>query len=146
MTIITRTGRMVKNERGGEEPEEKSVFFKGTTVAGCAIRVLSPHHLPIIYLTDKKTDKENAQKLARLIADRPDSRLPIVPIPSDEEMERRKILSSYRREQGTRNQAINRLQRTFSPTLFCPCGNHDGGEVEPTVRSTWRLKRTGKRR
>jgi transposase len=83
------------------------------TVGGCAVRVLSPHHLPVIYLTDKKTDKEDSQKLAHLIADRPDSRLPVVPIPSDEEMERRKILSSYRREQGTRNQAINRLHALF---------------------------------
>jgi transposase len=152
MTIITRTGRMVKNEQGEEEAEEKSVFFKGTTtvagrvklygklregdkialeagnlafivakeiekaVAGCAVRVLSPHHLPEIYLTDKKTDKEDSQKLAHLIADRPDSRLPIVPIPSDEEMERQKVLSSYRREQGTRNQAINRLHALFVHT------------------------------
>jgi transposase len=82
-------------------------------VAGCAIRVLSPSHLPVIYLSDKKTDKEDAQKLAHLVADRPDSRLPIVPVPSDEEMGRRKLVSSYRREQGSRNQAVNRLHALF---------------------------------
>jgi transposase len=82
-------------------------------VGGCAIRVLSPQHLPIIYLTDKKTDKEDAQKLAHIVADRPDSRLPIVKVPSDREMERRKLVSSYRREQKLRTQGINRLHALF---------------------------------
>jgi transposase len=80
---------------------------------GCAVRVLNPHHLPIIYATDKKTDKEDALKLAHLVADRPDSRLPIVAIPSDQEMKRRKILSSYRREQKSRVQGINQLHALF---------------------------------
>jgi hypothetical protein len=53
---------------------------------------LNPHHLPIIYETDKKTDKEDALKLAHLVADRPDSRLPTMPIPSDKEMRRRKLV------------------------------------------------------
>jgi hypothetical protein len=145
MTIITRTGKAVKNEWGEEETEEKTVFSEGKTtadgriklygklqagdkialeagnlafimakeiekaVAGCAIRVLSPHHLPVIYLTDK----EDSLKLAHIVADRPDSRLPIVPVPSDEEMARRKLVSSYRREQGSRNQGINRLHALF---------------------------------
>jgi transposase len=85
----------------------------GKAVAGCAVRVLSPSHLPVIYLTDKKTDKEDSLKLAHIVADRPDSRLPIVAVPSDEEMARRKLLSSYRREQGSRNQGINRLHALF---------------------------------
>jgi transposase len=82
-------------------------------VVGCQIRVLNPYHLPIIYETDKKTDKEDALKLAHLIADRPDSRLPVVPIPSDQEMRRRKILASYRREQANRNRGINQLHGLF---------------------------------
>jgi transposase len=80
---------------------------------GCQTRVLNARHLPIIYATDKKTDKEDALKLAQLAADRPDSRLPVVAIPSDEEMERRKLASSSQRERRSRTQKINRLHGLF---------------------------------
>jgi transposase len=82
-------------------------------VVGCQVRILNPHHLPIIYATDKKTDKEDALKLAHLVCDRPDSRLPVVPIPSDKEMRRRKILASYRREKASRDRGINQLHGLF---------------------------------
>jgi transposase len=78
-------------------------------VVGCRVRVLNPHRLAIIYATDK----EDAMKLVQLVADRPDKRLPIVAIPSDEEMERRKLVSSYRQEQRARTGAINRLHAVF---------------------------------
>jgi transposase len=80
---------------------------------GCRVRVLNPHRLAVIYATDKKTDKEDALKLAHLVTDRPDSRLPIVAVPSEEEMERRKLVSSYQREQRARTQGINRLHALF---------------------------------
>jgi transposase len=48
-----------------------------------------------------------------LAADRPDSRLPIVPVPGDAETEKRKVLSSYRRTQENRTRAINRLHGLF---------------------------------
>jgi hypothetical protein len=48
-------------------------------------------HLPVIYATDNKTDKEDALKLAHLLTGRPDSRLPLVPVPDDREMRRRGI-------------------------------------------------------
>jgi hypothetical protein len=82
-------------------------------IAGCQERVLNPHNLAVIYATDKKTDKEDALKLAHLATDRPDSRLPTVAVPGDEEMERRKLVSSYRREQKARTQGINRLHAAF---------------------------------
>jgi transposase len=82
-------------------------------VVGCSVRVLNPHRLAIIYATDRKTDKADALKLGQLAADRPDSRLPIVAIPSDEEMERRKLVSSYRQEQRARTGTINRLHAVF---------------------------------
>jgi transposase len=82
-------------------------------VVGCQVRVLNSHRLAIIYATDKKTDKEDALKLAQLAADRPDSRLPVVGIPSDEEMERRKLVSSYHREQKARTGEINQLHGLF---------------------------------
>jgi hypothetical protein len=34
---------------------------------GCTVRVLNPHRLAIIYASDKKTDKEDALKLAHLV-------------------------------------------------------------------------------
>jgi transposase len=80
---------------------------------GCPVRVLNPHRLAIIYATDKKTDKEDALKLAHLVTDRPDSRLPIVAVPGEVEMRRRKILGSYRREKENRDRGINRLHGLF---------------------------------
>jgi transposase len=80
---------------------------------GCQIRVLNPSHLALIYGSMKKTDKEDALKLAHIVEDYKDERLPVVPIPSDEEMRRRKMVGSYRREQRIRNQAINRLHGLF---------------------------------
>jgi transposase len=80
---------------------------------GCEVRVLNPSHLPLIYGTMKKTDKEDALKLAHILEDYKDERLPVVPVPSDKEMERRKLLSSYRKEQGNRNRGINRLHGLF---------------------------------
>jgi transposase len=82
-------------------------------IAGCQVRVLNPRRLAVIYATDKKTDKEDALKLAHPVTDRPDSRLPTVAVPGDEEMERRKLVSSYRREQKARIQGINRLHAAF---------------------------------
>jgi transposase len=80
---------------------------------GCLVGVLNPSHLPIIYGTDKKTDKEDSLKLAHLLTDRPDSRLPIIPIPSDREMGRRKLLASYRQEKQSWDQGVNRLHALF---------------------------------
>ena len=80
---------------------------------GCQIRILNPSHLALIYGSMKKTDKEDALKLAHILEDYKDERLPVVPIPSDEEMRRRKMVGSYRREQRMRNQAINRLHGLF---------------------------------
>lgn len=80
---------------------------------GCEVRVLNPSHLALIYGTMKKTDKEDALKLAHILEDYKDERLPVVPIPSEKEMQRRKLLSSYRNEQGSRNRALNRLHALF---------------------------------
>jgi transposase len=80
---------------------------------GCEIRVLNPAHLRIIFGSMKKTDKEDALKLAHLMEDYKDERLPVVPIPSDKEMKRRKMVGSYRREQRVRTAGINRLHGLF---------------------------------
>jgi transposase len=61
----------------------------------------------------KKTDKEDALKLAHILEDCKEERLPVVPVPSDKEMKRRKLLASYRREQQSRNRAINKVHGLF---------------------------------
>jgi len=83
------------------------------TAVGCPVYVLNPSHLPLIYKTMKKTDKEDSLKLAHILEDYREERLPLVAVPSEQEMKRRKLLGSYRREQRVRNQAVNRLHGLF---------------------------------
>ena len=82
-------------------------------MVGCRVYVLNPAHLPLIYGTMKKTDKEDSLKLAHIVEYFPEERLPVVAVPSDQEMRRRKLLGSYRREQQNRNRGINRLHGLF---------------------------------
>jgi transposase len=80
---------------------------------GCEVRVLNAAKLPFIWDTPTKTDREDAMKLAHLVEERRDEKLPIVPLPSPKEMERRKILANYRREQRNRTRHINTLHALF---------------------------------
>jgi len=80
---------------------------------GCRVYVLNPSHLPLIYGSMKKTDKEDSLKLAHIVEDFPEERLPVVRIPSDQEMKRRKILAGYRRAQQSRSREINKLHALF---------------------------------
>jgi len=80
---------------------------------GCKVHVLNPSHLPLIYGSMKKTDKEDALKLARIVEYFPEERLPLVPIPSEKEMRRRKILAYYRRAHQNRSRGINQLHGLF---------------------------------
>jgi len=80
---------------------------------GCRVYVLNPSHLPLIYGSMKKTDKEDSLKLAHILQDFQEERLPVVPVPSDKEMLRRKILGGYRRAQQSRSREINKLHALF---------------------------------
>jgi len=80
---------------------------------GCQVHVLNPSSLALIYGSMKKTDKEDSLKLAHILEDFSEERLPLVPVPSDQEMNRRKILASYRRAKGDRNRDINKLHGLF---------------------------------
>ena len=80
---------------------------------GCKVYVLNPGRLSIIYKSMKKTDKEDALKLAHILEDFAEERLPVVPVPSDKEMKRRKILANSRRAQSNRNRQINLLHALF---------------------------------
>lgn len=81
--------------------------------AGSEVRVLNCAKLPFIWDTPTKTDKEDAMKLAHLVEERRDEKLPIVPLPSEKEMERREIIASYSREVRDRTKMINRLHSLF---------------------------------
>jgi transposase len=61
----------------------------------------------------KKTDKEDALKLAHILEDCREERLPVVAVPSDKEMHRRKLLAGYRRAQQSRSREINKLHALF---------------------------------
>ena len=79
----------------------------------CKVYVLNPGRLSIIYRSMKKTDKEDALKLAHILEDFSEDRLPVVAVPSDKEMERRKILANYRRADQNRTRNINLLHALF---------------------------------
>jgi transposase len=81
--------------------------------AGSEVRVLNSAKLPFIWAAPTKTDKEDAMKLAHLIEERRDEKLPIVPLPSEQELGQRKVLASYRREMKNRTQFLNTLHAIF---------------------------------
>jgi transposase len=80
---------------------------------GSEVRVLNSAKLPLIWDTPTKTDKEDAMKLAHLIEERRDDKLPLVPLPSEQEMARRKLLANYGREQRNRTKQLNTLHSLF---------------------------------
>jgi len=90
---------------------------------GCEVRVLNAAKLPFIWDAPTKTDKSDfsplelksadAMKLAHLIEERRDEKLPIVPLPSEKEIEMRKITANKDRETRNRTQNINRLHSLF---------------------------------
>ena len=80
---------------------------------GCEVRVLNSAKLPFIWDAPTKTDKEDARKLAMLIEERRDEKLPIVPLPSKEEIARRKLLANYGREVKCRTKLLNMLHAMF---------------------------------
>ena len=82
-------------------------------VIGCRVFVLNPHQLAVIYRLMQKTDKEDSLKLAHMLEDIREKRLPAVPVPNDREMKWRKLVAAYRREQGNRNRVLNRLHTLF---------------------------------
>jgi transposase len=80
---------------------------------GSEVRVLNSAKLPFIWDAPTKTDKEDAMKLAHLVEERRDEKLPIVPLPSEKEIGKRKTIASYGREMKNRTQHINTLHAMF---------------------------------
>jgi len=81
--------------------------------AGSEVRVLNSAKLPFIWDCPTKTDKEDAMKLAHLVEERRDEKLPVVSLPSEKDMERRELVSSYGREMRGRTRVINTLHSLF---------------------------------
>jgi transposase len=107
---------------------------------GCRVYVLNPSHLALIYGSMKKTDKEDSLKLAHILEDFREERLPEVVVPSDKEMGRRKLLASYRREQGNRTRGINRLHGLFLAQGITDVKKKDLAAVERRRESIERLE------
>jgi transposase len=80
---------------------------------GSEVRVLNSAKLPFIRDTPTKTDKEDAMKPAHLVEERRDEKLPIVPLPSEQEMALRKLPANYGREVRNRTRRINTLHTLF---------------------------------
>jgi transposase len=81
--------------------------------AGCEVVVLNAGKLALIYGSMKKTDKEDALKLARIVEQFREEQLPLVPLPSEREMRRRKLIQSHKRAVKLRVQMINLLHGLF---------------------------------
>ena len=80
---------------------------------GCKVYILNPGKLAVIYMSTRKTDKEDALKLAKLLKNHDEEELPIVTPPTDEEWERRKLLSEYKSLKGARTREVNKLHAIF---------------------------------
>jgi transposase len=76
---------------------------------GCRVHVLNAGKLHIIFKSLKKTDKEDALKIAKFVQRIPEKELPTVTIPSDEEMAMRSSATEHIRVDSARTQSINAL-------------------------------------
>jgi transposase len=76
---------------------------------GCTVYVLNAGKLHIIFKSLKKTDKEDALRIAKFVQRIPEEELPAVIIPSDEEMAMRSSATEQIRVDRTRTQSLNAL-------------------------------------
>ena len=107
---------------------------------GSFVRVLNSAKLPFIWDAPTKTDKEDAIKLAHLVEERRDEKLPIVPLPSEKEMERRELVSNYGREVRGRTKVINALHSLFLKQGITTTGKKNLATVEKARQATKVLK------
>ena len=81
--------------------------------AGAHVIILNAARLPIIFKSLKKTDSEDALKLARLILRIPEDELPTVPLPTEEEQEMRAQVHEMGFINKQRVRYVNRLHSIF---------------------------------
>jgi transposase len=82
-------------------------------VNGVRVLVLNPGKLAVIYASMKKTDKEDALKIARLLETMREEYLPVVPLPSEAEEDMRRLAGSQVFLKKERTRLINRLHALF---------------------------------
>lgn len=80
---------------------------------GCKVCIMNVGRLAVIYMSTRKTDKEDSLKLAKLLKSHDEDEFPTGTPPSDEEWERRKLLSEYRSLKCQRTKEINKLHAIF---------------------------------
>jgi len=80
---------------------------------GARVLALNPGRLAIIYRSTRKTDSEDALKLARLVMRFTEEELPVVKIPSGEELADRAIVSEQGFLKSTRTRLICRLHSVY---------------------------------
>ena len=78
------------------------------------VYVLNPRRLHIIWRTVKKTDSEDALKLARLGIRFPVEELPVVPLPTKEEERLRELVHELNFLKKQRTRSINRLHAIYT--------------------------------
>jgi transposase len=81
--------------------------------AGAEVLLLNPGKLAIIYATTKKTDAEDALKLARLVQRFTPSELPVVNAPSEEEERDRELVSELAFLKQSRTRFVNHLHAIY---------------------------------
>ena len=81
--------------------------------AGAEVLLLNPGKLAIIYATTKKTDAEDALKLARLVQRFTPSELPVVNSPSEEEERGRELVSELGFLKQSRTRFVNHLHAIY---------------------------------
>ena len=80
---------------------------------GCTVYILNPGKLQMIWKSTRKTDKDDARKIASFIQRYPEEELPLVVMPSEEEAELRKYVSMKGYLTKVRTSHINRLHALY---------------------------------
>jgi transposase len=151
MAVIGKTGK-ASHSNGRTDSEGRAALYrkleKGDKVAleagnlafimakeileqaGCEVVVLNAGKLALIYGSMKKTDKEDALKLARIVEQFREEQLPVVPLPSEREMRRRKLIQSHTRAVKMRVQMINLVHGLFVHQGITTVGKKELAEKE----------------
>lgn len=80
---------------------------------GCPVIVLNPGKLAMIWQSTRKTDKEDARKLASLIQRYPEQELPVVTVPDEREEKMRTFVSMKHYLVTIRTSLLNRLHALY---------------------------------
>ena len=80
---------------------------------GCRVYLLNPGKLALIWKSTRKTDKEDAYKLAWLIQKFPEDELPLVRVPDEREEKMRSLVSMKHYLVKLRTSLLNRLHAIY---------------------------------